>query len=98
MADNRMYLRCRGCGAEMMLGKLLGGTWYSPQEGKCQLSRFMTNHSDCCKGLEHDTCGGISPFNPYFEPFELIYENNEEWGHRQTLQDRDRKLHPEDYE
>lgn len=84
----------------MMLGKAFTDKWYftvSYEEKGRQLQSFLSEHSDCCKGLEHDTCGGISPFNPDFEPFELVYENREEWGHQQTFQERDKELHPDKY-
>ena len=101
MANNRMYLRCKGCGAEIMLGKVLGGNWYFtiPNEAKgAQLQEFINKHGDCCKGLEEDTCGGVNPFDDFnFEPFELTYENRDDYGHQKTLQDLDKELHPDDY-
>ena len=101
MADNRMYLRCKGCGAELMLGKrLIDDGWYfslSNEDKGRQLQAFLQQHSDCCFSLEHDTLGGMSPCDPDFEPFELVYENREDWGHMQTLQQKDRELHPDLY-
>ena len=85
----------------MMLGKAFGFNWHftvSDEEKGRQLQDFLSKHSDCCKGLEYDTCGGVSPFNQNFEPFELVYENREEWGYQQTLQERDKELHPDKYD
>ena len=49
MADNRMYLRCKGCGEEMMLGKAFADKWYftvSYEEKGRQLQSFLSEHSD----------------------------------------------------
>ena len=101
MANNRMYLRCRGCGEELMLGKCLSYGWYfsiPEQEKGEQLQEFLGRHSHCCKGLEKDTCGGVSPFDSFnFEPFELTYENRDDWQQKPSLQDIDKQLHPEKY-
>lgn len=56
MANNRMYLRCRGCGAHLFLGKSnLGGFWYEsyndvPLEEK--LNEFYEEHNYCGKPKE----------------------------------------------
>ena len=100
MADNRMYLRCRGCGEEIMLAKLFMNDWHNvmtPTEKGQELFDFIEKHQHCCEGLEHDTCG-MSPLHPDFEPFELTYENRPDWRHTPTLQQKDRELHPENYE
>ena len=100
MANNRVYLRCKGCGGELMLGKLFSGNWHftvKPESKGIQLADFFQKHSDCCKGLENDTCGGISSYDYNFEPFELTYENREDWGMQPTLQQKDKQLHPEKY-
>ena len=101
MAHNRMYLRCRGCGEEIMLGKCLSSGWYfsiPEQEKGYQLQRFLEKHSHCCEELEEDTCGGVSPFDSFnFEPFELTYENRDDWQQKPSLQDIDKQLHPEKY-
>lgn len=99
MADNRMFLRCRGCGEEIMLGKLFD-TWHlstSAYEKGEELEKFLKKHGECCHGLEDDTCGGISPFSHDFEPFELTYENRDSYGNEKTLQELDRELHPDYY-
>lgn len=94
-----MYLRCRGCGAEIMLAKLFGGDWHnikSPTEKGQELYDFIEKHQDCCKELEDDTCG-MNPYSFDFEPFELTYENQSDWGNKPTLQQKDKELHPENY-
>ena len=100
MADNRMYLHCRGCGAELMLAKMYSNDWHnvmSPEEKGRELFDFIEEHQHCCEGLEEDTCG-INPFHPDFEPFMLTYENRDDWPHmNERLQLRDKELHPEKY-
>ncbi len=101
MNKNKMYLRCRGCGAELMLGKNMGERWRFtiPQEeiGE-QLYSFLVEHTCCCYGLEDDTCGGVSPFDDFkFEPFELTYEGRSDYGEQKTLQELDKELHPDKY-
>ena len=40
-----------------------------------------------CEGLSEETCGGVNPYNDmHFEPFELTYESQDDWGHRKSLQ------------
>lgn len=81
MANNRMFLICKGCGAEIMLGKTLGDEWYFsiPEEEKGkQLQEFLNKHCHCCEGMTKEECGGVSPFDSFnFEPFELTYENRD---------------------
>lgn len=78
MADNRMYLRCKGCGQEIVLAKMYVSTgWYSassPKEKGQRLIDFIEKHQTCCNNI-----GDIDrhvEFDKYFEPFELIYEND----------------------
>lgn len=83
----------------MILGKLYGD-WHfisSNEEKGRQLRSFLERHGDCCIGLKEDTLGGMSACDPNFEPFELVYENRDDWGHMQTLQEKDKELHPELY-
>ena len=99
MADNRMYLRCRGCGAELILAKSFMHDWHNvktPAEKGQELYDFIEQHQHCCDELEEDTCG-CHPYDKDFEPFELTYENRNEWGNIPTLQQKDRELHPENY-
>ena len=99
MAYNRMYLRCRGCGAELMLAKSFMHDWHNaktPAEKGQELYDFIEQHQHCCDELEDDTCG-MNPYHQDFEPFDLTYENRQDWGHQPTLQQKDRELHPENY-
>ncbi len=86
----------------MMLGKCLTSGWYFSipftLKGK-QLQEFLEKHSHCCEELEEGTCGGVSPFDSFnFEPFELTYESRDDWQQKPSLQDLDRKQHPEKYQ
>ena len=98
-----MYLRCRGCGEEIMLGKCFSLGWYIPipenhKKGE-QLQEFLERHSHCCEELEDDTCGDVSPLDSFhFEPFELTYESRDDRQQKPSLQDIDKQLHPEKYE
>ena len=97
-----MFLRCKGCGKEMMLGKTFMHDWHNvrtaEEKGK-ELADFIQEHGHCCDWLETDTCGGINPFDDaQFEPFELTYESQDDWGERKTLQQLDKELHPEKYD
>ena len=70
MANNRMYLKCGGCGAEFMLGKFYPGDtgWYQPKSDDIfaiGFGDFLHTHSDIC-GIECDVS------QEYL--FELVYE------------------------
>ena len=90
MADNRMYLRCRGCGAEVMLAKSFMHDWHNvktAEEKGQELFDFIEQHQHCCDELDADVCGGVDPYDKDFEPFELTYENRPDWGSsKPTLQ------------
>ena len=90
MANNRMFLRCKGCGQVIMLGKTFGHEWHfskSDEEKGEALAEFLKNHSHCCDDLDAETCGGVSPFDDArFEPFELAYENQEDFGKKKSFQ------------
>lgn len=52
MANNRMFLCCRGCGEAMVLAKMNTGVgWYSvmsaEQKGQ-ELLDFIEKHHTCC--------------------------------------------------
>ena len=88
MADNRMYLRCRGCGAELMLAKSFMHDWHNvktAEEKGQELFDFIERHQHCCDELDVDICG-VDPYDNDFEPFELTYENRPDWGNQPTLQ------------
>ena len=82
-----------------MLAKSFDHHWHNvkiPSVKGQEIYDFIEAHQCCCDELEEDTCG-CHPFDPDFEPFELTYENRPDWGNKQTLQERDRELHPEKY-
>lgn len=66
MADNRILLRCKTCGAEMVLSKYFGGHWGlqtpSEEKGK-ELYEFIEVH-------QHKQWNNM--------PFELVYEDETE--------------------
>ena len=96
MANNRTFLRCKGCGKIIMLGKTFGHEWYftkSNEEKGEELAEFLKNHSHCCDDLDAKTCGGVSPYDDArFEPFELIYESQEDFGKKKSFQQIDNEL------
>ena len=56
MADNRMYLRCMGCGDAIVLAKMNTGMgWYSvmsaEQKGQ-ELLDFIEKHHTCCNTID----------------------------------------------
>lgn len=81
MADNRIYLRCKGCGKELFLGKRLGFGYYWKNYGKENNQRFANNPNwekqddrpleDRLNDFydEHMCCGDEG-----FDCFELNYE------------------------
>ena len=55
MANNRIYLRCRGCGAVLYLGKsFLRGYYYAPNETPLEqrLNEFYDRHNYCAAEKE----------------------------------------------
>lgn len=80
MANNRMYLRCRQCGAVFFLGKCFGLEYYLNEElfNLEKLNEFYEEHCSCTNELSYDY--------DYFEPkfvskdvncenqFEIAYE------------------------
>ena len=80
MANNRMYLRCKGCGKEMVLAKMFPGTGYyftkTAEEKGRELADFLKEHSIRCHEYDKDGAATCNAFDEDFEPFELVYENN----------------------
>ena len=78
MADNRMYLRCRGCGDAIALAKMNTGMgWYSVMSAEHKgrvLLDFIEQHQTCCNTI--DEYARHVEMDKDFEPFDLIYENN----------------------
>jgi hypothetical protein len=78
MANNRMYLKCKGCGEEFMLAKCFGEGYYMDDyleayHGKTTMERlnnFFDEHHICYKNETDD-----NPMNWHYENgFELTYE------------------------
>ena len=73
-----------------MLGKTFGHEWHftklNEEKGE-ELAEFLKNHSHCCDDLDAETCGGVSPYDDArFEPFELTYESQEDFGKKKSFQ------------
>lgn len=88
MATNRMYLRFKGCGKEMMLGKMQRpGDWFfrktNEDKGR-ELDDFLAAHGHCCDEVDNSLLDWDEWQNE--RPFELIYENDPDWGHKKSLQ------------
>ena len=68
MANNRMWLVCRGCGTGFMLGKTFSSGYYTSNEDfENNLNTFYD---------EHAFCGGVDNENM----FELQYETAHDDG------------------
>lgn len=96
MADNRMYIRCKGCGAHLFLAKRSIGTgWFgvksAEQKGE-ELMAFIDEHEECCNHLDEAACDGVHPWSHEFEPFELDYEMRDDFGYRLCYQERQRLI------
>lgn len=92
MANNRIYLRCKGCGETLFLGKCFGDGyfWHDYYEGKKgsladQLNRFYDEHTWC----EKEKVKPPYPFDEELFPipdgfsacvgaFDIVYECD--WG------------------
>lgn len=90
MANNRIYMRCRGCGACLYLGKsYLHGYYYTKTEGCLEekLNRFFEDHNYCpgekAAYIPYDEevfrlpedCGGCDG------SFDIVYENDSGTGY-----------------
>lgn len=90
MANNRIYLRCKGCGDVLFLGKtFLDGYYWDPYGGKPledRLNEFYDKHNYCTNPKSDRT-----PYDEHLFPlpegfdgcdgaFDIVYENNEGTG------------------
>ena len=90
MANNRIYLRCKGCGDTLFLGKtFLRGYYWDPHGGKPledRLNEFYDKHNYCMNPKSDRT-----PYDEHLFPlpdgfdgcdgaFDIVYENNEGTG------------------
>ena len=86
MANNRIYLRCRGCGEVLFLGKSYLGGFYYPSYDDVPLERrlndFYEKHN-YCSNPKH---GGFIPYDEKAFPmpedcsgcdgsFDIVYED-----------------------
>lgn len=96
MADNRMYLRCRGCGDAMVLAKMHRSIgWYfvmSMKDNGAELFDFIEKHQTCCNTI--DEYDRHVEFDRDFEPFDLIYENDPDFalGEEYVKKNRDKVI------
>ena len=68
MANNRMYLRCKGCGETFFLGKRFGGGYFIQQYEEYKGVPLMDRLNEFYD--VHEWCG-----NEGLDCFELIYED-----------------------
>lgn len=90
MADNRIYLRCKGCGEVMYLGKCIGRgyywcDYYNGAHGTLeeQLNRFYDEHYFCDKPKAKPPYAFDEKLFPIPEgydcspgAFDIVYEND----------------------
>ena len=93
MADNRMYLRCRGCGEAIVLSKMhVNVGWYSVMSMKnkgAELFDFIEKHQTCCNTI--DEYDRHVETDRYFEPFDLIYENDPDFALGEHYMEKNRE-------
>jgi len=52
MANNRMYLKCKGCGEKFCFAKYYPSTkWYIRQDDNKEFNEWLDKHTYC--GMEH---------------------------------------------
>ena len=93
MANNRIYMRCRGCGAVLFLGKSnYGGYWYDSYRGlplERKLNDFYEEHNYCDKVPTN----GPWPYDEEYFPmpkdcggcdgcFDIVYEDGLTSGYK----------------
>ena len=71
MANDRMYIRCKGCGDLHFLAKELGDGYYTTHEGE-ELRRGLDDFFDRHKCCHFDYCG------KWHGGFELVYESDDD--------------------
>ncbi|MBR4590999.1 MAG: hypothetical protein IKO36_10125 [Bacteroidaceae bacterium] len=67
MANNRLYIRCKGCKETLYLAKNFGSAYYLRDNIETKLGMFFQDHAFCDVETGHHRDGGT---------FELI----DEWG------------------
>lgn len=73
MANNRIYMRCEGCGGEWFVAKhYSAGWWRAPEHESESLMAWLEKHEDCFEPFRGDfTHDGEGQFT-------LQYENTSE--------------------
>ena len=78
MANNRIYLRCKKCGAGCFIGKSFGceyTTWQlKDNELEEKLNDFFEEHC-WCEHTPEENKEWINDLEPKFEPKDTHYEN-----------------------
>ena len=69
MANNRMYLVCRGCNESFMLGKTMSCGYYAHRENyQSELNEFYDKHSFC------DELKQVHNENQFELSYEIAYD------------------------
>lgn len=90
MANNRMYLRCKGCGACLFLGKTFLSGYYAPRPDLLgqEIDMFFKDHN-YCENPKVDL--SVMPYDAEAFPlpddcsgldgaFDIVYENTDGTG------------------
>ena len=67
MANNRLYLRCRQCGAKIFLAKHFMSPWYIDPERLRYINEFLAQHCSCPD----------RKYDVHYNSFELVDEFRE---------------------
>lgn len=101
MANNRIYIRCKGCGATLFLGKTFSdGYYWQPYGGEPledQLNGFYDKHTYCSlpkeKRKRYDE--RLFPLPEGFEgcvgAYDIVYENDYGTGIGDQTDEEERK-------
>lgn len=94
MANNRIYLKCEGCGGLLFLGKRLGGGYYWHNYGisanalcRGATGYVMQDESTLEDRLniffgKHEFCGGDDG-NFTYDHFKIVYENDDDFEYKE---------------
>ena len=97
MANNRIYLRCKGCGETLFLGKTFLRGYYFDRYGgpplEDRLNEFYETHNYCdlpkAESKPYDT--ELFPLPEGFElcdgAFDIVYESGEGCGYNRPKED-----------
>ena len=72
MANNRMYLKCRGCNKTLLLGKVLGSEYYTHYDDmNNKLNEFYDKHAFCSENKE------VHNENQFELEYETLYKEGD---------------------